>query len=287
MSTLNNYPVWNQQPLQQQQEGEVSDTGGQGSEPVGNESVSEVSEYSLSDGFLKDVPEEHRSIVEPYVKKWDAGVTRRFQDLNGKYKPYEELGIDSETLPQFKEVWEMLNDNPKALYDLLAEALADELGDNNSQETQEQNLGNQNNEGAFQAPPEMLKQFEQQQKMIETLAQIVIGEQESKKTSAEEAEFDNLLGLLKTELGEFDEEYVVMKIANGMAPEEAVRSYQTFVKNVLNQNGAGENNSGGTPPLLSGAGGFSGEQQNLKNLSRQDTKKLVAETLARTAAAQQ
>lgn len=274
----------------------MMDTGQGSGEELGNGegTETEVPEYSPSDyadGFLKDVPEEHRSLLEPYIKKWDAGVTRRFQDLNSKVKPYQDAGIDPEALPQVAELWTMLNDNPKDLYDILAEVLQDEISGAGAGNNGQLPVGNQGeaqnlsgNEGSFQVPPELQQQLSQHNEVLNTLAQYILGQEESKKISAEDVEFDNYLGLLKEEFGDFNEEYVVMKIANGMDGGEAVKEWQSVIQEQINASGAGRTH---LPPLLSGAGGVPVEQQSVRNLSRADTKKLVAETLARAAQAQQ
>ena len=59
--------------------------GGPVGDPVGED-------LSLSSPFLNEVAPDHRSIVAPYIKKWDAGVTKKFQEYSSKLKPYESLG---------------------------------------------------------------------------------------------------------------------------------------------------------------------------------------------------
>ena len=54
-------------------------------------------QQTLGSDFLKSVPEEQRGALEPFVKQWDAGVTRRFQELQSQYAPYRSLldsGVD-------------------------------------------------------------------------------------------------------------------------------------------------------------------------------------------------
>jgi hypothetical protein len=47
--------------------------------------------------YLEQIPEEHRGLVEPAFKRWDADVTRRFQDhsqFRDQWSPYAETGIN-------------------------------------------------------------------------------------------------------------------------------------------------------------------------------------------------
>src|SRR6516164_6951134 len=96
--------------------GEAAQGQGQG-QPQG-----QPSEYSLAEGFLGRVPQEHRSIIEPYVKQWDAGVTRRFAELHSQLQPYTELG-DLETLQAAAGLAQMLEENPYQVYGILHQAL--------------------------------------------------------------------------------------------------------------------------------------------------------------------
>src|SRR5215831_7559944 len=77
-------------------------------------------EQGLANDFLARVPEADREVVGRYVKDWDAGVTRRFQDIHARYQPYDQLGQYSD-LAQYKAVFEYLRDNPQAVYKTLHE----------------------------------------------------------------------------------------------------------------------------------------------------------------------
>lgn len=46
--------------------------------------------------YLEQIPEEHRGLVEPAFRRWDADVTRRFQEASqyrDQWAPFEEAGI--------------------------------------------------------------------------------------------------------------------------------------------------------------------------------------------------
>lgn len=243
-------------------------------------SEGETSEYSIGGDFLKGVPDEHKSILEPYVKKWDAGVTRRFQDLHNQYKPYQDLGLDVEELSQAAQVYQMLQDDDQAkiIYNALHEQFGQEVAD---QFAQEQNQQQQNGSNSLQGlPPEFVQRIDQQQQMLESLAQIILNQQSQSAEAQEDAELDNYLNLLKEEFGDYDEDYVLAKMDAGMSGEDAVKQYQAMVQTVLNQNGSK------LPilPTLSNQGGSSVpvQTQSIKDLPRKDVKELVAKVLADT-----
>ncbi len=293
MSTQNDF-VWNTQPLQQHQSNvepviaDNTDTGGDNSGGSGQGS-SDYSPSEFASGFLNEVADEDKAIVEKYLNKWDSGVTKKFQDLNDKLKPYEEYGLSPEVLPQVGELLDLLENDPKTLYELLAEVVnPDGVPVNNGGTpvgNQQQNLGSGANstEGTFQVPPELLSRVDNQDSLIKAVAQIILGNEEQAKAQQEDQALDAHITELKTKYpGNFNEEYVLMKIANGGDGEEAIKEWQGMIQKELNSAGQKP-----TPPILSGTGGVVSGQQSVKDLSRADTKKLVAETLARVAQANQ
>ncbi len=234
-------------------------------------------DYSLAGGFLEGVPEEHRHIIEPYVKKWDAGVTRRFQELQGRYKPYEELG-DYESLQRAAYIANLLDTEPQRVY----EALKANLGIAESQNADDQQ------EEAPGLPKEYVERLENYEKQLNAVAQYILQLHEAEQTSKEDQELDSYLNLLKDEFGDFDEEYVLTKMYNGASGEEAVRAYQKLVQKQINEAGRAE----GPPrlPTLTARGGAalpSDQAQSVTSLSRSETKDLVANVLRNLAAQDQ
>jgi hypothetical protein len=259
--------------------GESGNQGTEGQQDVGDGSQGQESGYSsFVQELLKDAPKEHVSIMEPYIKKFDAGVTRRFQDLKNQYKHYEPLGWDEETTQQMSEVYRVLNEEPERLYEALKEQL--EL------EEEAQKPGSQVGESGpeFQGlPPEITAQIEQQQQVLAALAQWVMDQDQKSTETVEDQEFDGYLDLLKKEYGEFDEEYVVTQIANGMDGEAAVKAWNDKVQGWLQKVNASTEHLPGA--VLSSAGGGSvpqGESQNLGQIPDKDIRALIANVIGQT-----
>lgn len=227
--------------------------------------------------LLKDLPDEHRGIVEPILSKFDANTTRRFQDLHEEYRPFKETGWGTDELEQARELYRLAEEEPETLYKALKEAF--------DTSTQEQTpTGGAGETQELPGLPAEIQQYiaeqGQHKQALEILAQYVLQEQEAKTFATEDAEFDQYMGNLKTEFGEFDEDYVTAMIANGMDGAEAVQRYQNALQEKIN---AAQGVTSHLPPAsLSAAGGGavpSAETQKLADLSRRDVVGLIANVL--------
>lgn len=231
-------------------------------------------EYSLSGDFLQNVPDEHREILEPYVKKWDAGVTRRFQELHSQYKPYEELG-DPESLQQAVEIYNLLENNPEYVYNVLAQeyghaAAQQMVGEQGLEDEDESPFGN--------LPPEFVSRIDQQQAVLEALAEFVLGQNQAVQEQQEDMELDEYLNNLKTEFGDFDEDYVLIKMQNGLGGAEAVQQYRQMIQAQVN---AANQAMQAVPPVLSGGGTVPADSQvKLGEVPSRDVRKLVESLIA-------
>lgn len=252
---------------------------GQGTEGTVDPNQGPTSGYSeFASQILKEVPDEHKGILEPHLKRWDAGTTRRFQDLNNKYKHYDSLGWDEETTTQMAEVYRMIQEEPESLYEILKAEYGEAVTE---AQTAPSGVGETT---AIQGlPPEITQQLEQQNQVLQALAQWVIDQDKAKAEADGDKEFDGYIALLKTELGDFDEEYVHMAIANGMDGEAAVKQWQTKAQEILNAAGAATKDL--PPAVLSAAGGGAvaqQEPQKLGNIDSKDIRALITNVLTQS-----
>lgn len=251
---------------------EAQETSGQGSEP----------EYSLASEFLNRIPENDRAVVERYVKQWDAGVTRRFQDLHSQYAPYQELG-EVEDLQKAIGLIEMLNETPERFYYALQEqlGLADgtQAGLPTEQQQQPVGGGEQNQPGL---PPEFVSRIDKQEEMLKSIAEYVLNLHNTQQESTEDQELEQYMSLLHDEYGDFDDDYVLTKMFHGADGESAVKAYMNLVQQQVN---AANAPASGLPPTLSsgsGGGAVPTEQIDLGKIPRNDVKSLVADILAQS-----
>lgn len=232
---------------------------------------------SLANPFLNNIPELDRQVVAKYIKDWDAGVTRKFQEIHSQYEPYKQLGASPEDLQAAFNIYQQLNQDPKAFYQALADALGDELEEQGQQETPPQQVN-----PAFQGlPPEFQAEYQQTRKAVEALAQYILDQQDSQKQQAEDAELDNYIKTLRDKHGDFDEEYVLTKMYTaGMDGEQAIAAWKQSVQDYINKAGGVQNS--GQPvfkPLHGGGSVPNEESKKITDLSRNETKNLVAELM--------
>lgn len=72
---------------------------------------------------LMSLPEDIRVLVEPKFKEWDAKTTQKFQELHSEYEPWKDViaNFDPETVSQATQLADLLDKNPKALFDYMKE----------------------------------------------------------------------------------------------------------------------------------------------------------------------
>lgn len=253
------------------------------SEEVDSTSEQEPSEDKLIVGghpaweeVLTAVPEEFHEALIPKLKGWDGGVTRRFQEIHSQYEPlkaFEPLvqqGFDPDTLSQAIGLYQALNDSPDKVYEALGEAYG--FGE------QESESDDYDDEGETSIPRELQEQLDRQERALEAMAEELSRRNEQEQNLQQTQELDNYLNSLRSEYGDFDEDYVVTKLANGMDGEVAVRQYQEIVGPPRTPSAA--------PKVMGssgvGSGGIPTDSPEISKLSSQDTQSLVESILQAT-----
>lgn len=265
------------------------DAGGGATPPADGAGAGQGSqEYSpIATGFLGRVPAEHRALVEPYVKQWDAGVTRQFQELHSQLNPYKELG-DLEQLQAAQNLMQRLEANPWEIYGILKQSL--ETGEYGPQPTgppvataqqptpQEQGLPGD-------LPPAVVQRLDGLQQIVVAMAQQMLGQQQTSTQQAQDEALNNALSQAHEEFGDFDEDAVMAKYMKD--PSKSIADHAGAYMESLNtllaqrQGGMPQNN---LPVILGGGAGgaLPGGNTDVRKLDRGQTQSLIAEVLAKT-----
>lgn len=255
-----------------------SEGNGQVQQQPSGQAQGQPSLSDLGSGFMGRVKPEHQALLAPYIQQWDAGVTRRFQDLHNQYRPYQDLGADPDTLQTALTVYQMLDENPEELVRLVTEQLGQHKGNGTEPQPGAPGSEPQSQQGPgaeFQLPPAIQQKLDALEQIVEKLAEGHIAGQDKQKQDAEDAELDQYLQLLKQEYGEYDEAYVISQMMAGKTGEEAVKAFQTLIQGQVNQRAQPF-----VPPIMGGGGAVPQQQQTIAKANRPDVQNLVASLMA-------
>lgn len=192
------------------------------------------------DEFFNAIPEDYREEVQPLVtpvlEKWDRNVQNRFDN----YKPYEKF-VNESTDPQVMDyamnLLNTLNEDDGALqvFQQLGSYLEQQglIGQEEDERAKPQQQPQDQDVDWSTLPPQLQKQIEELQSGFTTLAEHNLMQQQQRTEADEDAALDAELSQLKGKYGEYDEDWVLAKMVNGMEPEEAVKSYHSWLDDTL------------------------------------------------------
>jgi hypothetical protein len=229
--------------------------------------------------FLDALPTSLHGQVTPILEKWDKGVQQRFSDIHTEYEPYKsfkEQSVDPETINYALGIVNALNEDPRQVYDSLAEyykfeATAAEMVPANGESID----GEWNPETESYTDPRIAKLEEG----VQLMAQMLMDEQQAKAQAAEDSKLSTELADLKTKFGDYDENFVLGRMLNGDTPEAAVKAYQDIVNNIQTNN-----NRPPAPKVIGGGGaGVVSKSVNPASLTESQRKAYIVESLKKAA----
>lgn len=263
----------------------------------------QVTEPELSDaaqGFLKDIPEAERPIVEKYVKQWDAGVTQRFQSVHSEYegwKPLKDAGYDPEEVSQAVALVEALNQDPQGTVKAVAEAYGITL-QQAAQAVQEAIAPVTPQQGApvgttpqlspqqaaqaqgitdqqfAQLPPEV----QQRLQMVDVMAQLFIQQQQAQEQATADKQLEDTLTALRDKHGDFNDQWVLSLAYQTGDIEGAVQQYKQLEAQLGGKQGTPTPGQP-TPTVLGSGGGLPTGSVDVTKLDNKATKDLVKQML--------
>lgn len=230
----------------------------------------EVSTNPLYAEYLEKIPEGFRPIVEPVFKDWDAGVTRKFQEVHQQYDPWKpviESGFDPNVAQQSLQLVQALEQQPESVLLALAQAYGVELAKPEV------------------APPvtpdptgdedELDPRLKQHEEMLQTMGQYLVQQQQQAQQAEEDRRLQETLSTLKTQHGDFNERYVLALMAQGASPEQAVQQFKADL-----QQFTADQKASAAPVVVGPGGGVPANTVDPSQLGDKDTKNLVVQLLA-------
>lgn len=238
-------------------QGDNSEGGGNGVNPAWND-------------VLAVVPKDLHNQVIPHFRNWDSGVQQKIQSVHSDYADYKflkENNVSAEDTRIALGILRAIQEDPKSVYDSLATSYGYGQPEQGQPEIPEALKG---------VPPEVLAQIEQLQGGYQTMAQILLQKQEQEQAAQADFQLDQELNALKKKHGNFDENYVLAYMQQGMPGDQAVKAYQQMVDQILADRSRPQ-----APKLLgSGSNGVPGDGRiDVRKLDPAKTKNLVIEML--------
>ena len=252
------------------------------SERVAEDTVAPAQEESKAapwESYLEKFPDSLHPVAREVFTEWDGNVTKRFQDLHSTYEPYKPFveQWEPESISEALQLAQALESNPKEFYKALAKAYgfteSEQGAENQPEESAPQEL-------EYDPDDPLQARLAQQEELLRALSDKILGEaeaQEQARIQAEQdAQLEQAMNSLKEQHGEFDEGFVLTKIASGVDPEEAVKQFQTLVGTWAARQNAPATSA---PRVIGAGGGLPSTQVDPANLNSKQTKDLVVELL--------
>lgn len=255
-----------------------------GQEPVVSaEPQEQAPEDSLASPFLSKIPAQDRAVVGRYIKDWDAGVTKKFQELRGALKPYEQLG-PAEELQRHIAVSRNLRQNPEGVFKILWNAFQEQYPDDFEQNLArilelEEAMSNEQQQfepfqgnGEQQYEPDPNEAFQQNVLTeLQELRQFKDQYEQTQQQQEESAQLDNFMKAAHTRYGDFDDDWVLLRLSRHGNIEQAMKEWQQFV---------GKHSSGPqrqVPKIPGGQGGVPANKvEDVNKLRGKDRRDAVA-----------
>jgi hypothetical protein len=253
----------------------------------GDTGTSEPAEdLGLASPFLSNIPAADRAVVGRYIKDWDAQVTKKFQSYAERVKPYEALGKVDEITPYVNFARNFQRD-PEAVFRLMWNGLQEQYGDQfdtelarilqlemeeaMSDEYDGQEYEDQGVEGYD--PNEVF-----QQNVVEELGsfrQFMEDYQANQLRAEEEKQLDGVLTAMHQHYGDFDDDWVLQRIAVHGNVQQAHNEWKAMVAKY----GGGQGTPRQAPRVMGGQGGVPSNNVDPSKVRGKDRRQLVANLL--------
>lgn len=257
---------------------------GQGTAPEENaQGQGEVDSSSEGTGinpawndFLEVIPSQLHSQVTPHLQKWDQNYQNGIQKVHSQYEPYKflvENEVPADNVQYGINLVNAIENNPQEVLKALQEWIGEES------EGEEAPVAEQTSEQG-QETPEWLQhpEFKQMKDTVTNLATTLQQERDQQEQAKINQQIEKELTDLKTEFGDYDEEWVLIKASNDPNGDlkAAVQAYKNFEKAAIER--AQQANTNAPPVLPSGSAPVT-QQLNPSTLDDKGRRNLVTQLL--------
>jgi hypothetical protein len=228
--------------------------------------------------ILNSLPDSLHSQVMPTLKKWDENYQQGIQKVHSQYEPYKAIldaGYDPQTLQYSLAVLQKLEEDPRAIYDALAEqnGWAVEQGQTESEDDE------------VYEPGEVLDpRITRAEQLSEAVAEYVMSQHQQQEEDEEDAALDAEINTLREKHGlpedQIIDRFVMGLMLGGMSAEDAFQAYVDTQSSIATRPRAGDK----APIILGSGGGVPSSQITSDQIKNpQQRKALVAQMIAQAA----
>lgn len=235
--------------------------------------------------FLSAIPQGMHDMVKPHLREWDKGVNSRIEAVHGEYadfKPFKDAGVSRDVLEQAYGIYDAINTDPRRVYDILAETYGYNVANaavtasqQNAPQGVPQNVQPQQGESAAEYELGQGGQYNPEiarlQETVQTMANIMLAQNQAQENAKADSALDAELAAARAKHGDFDEQYVLAYMQNGMTADKAAEQYLSMRNGILSGH-----NRPQAPNVISGSGSLPSQAVNAAKLNTTDTRALVA-----------
>lgn len=255
--------------------------------------------------ILEVIPEDLRPVIEPKLKEWDQGVNGKLQAVRSEYEPletYKPLVENNVSLDYVqKALWlaHELENNPEGLvrqaidhYGLDSVLAAQTSSSDPAGNDEDDDEDDENDFGDFDITNH--PQFKAMQKQAEELEKWRREQQEAQETEQAKSALEKTLDDLHNQydidgpdgnkIPGFDNLYVAALMAQGVEPEDAIKSYNDTVNERARMLAGIQQDNETPPPVVMGGDGNTGsgipnEPVNMHTMKDNDVSDLVQQII--------
>jgi hypothetical protein len=253
-------------------DGETSQ-GTESSAPVGNAGGESTGVNPAWNEILSVLPDSLHPVVKPALEKWDTNYNNGIQKVHSEYEPYKAFkdgGYDPQTIQYALAILDKIENDPKSIYDALAEHNGwAEQGQNDSENPEYEPEG--------EVDPRILRA----EQLAEAVAEYTMTQHQQQQEAAEDEALDaEIAGLLEENKLTEDphvERFMLGLMLAGASAQDAMKEYLALTSEVATRPRANS-----TAPVVMGSGGGVPSGQISREQLRDKTtrKSLVAQMVA-------
>lgn len=231
--------------------------------------------------FINEVAPDHRSIVKPYLDKWEKNATQKFQDYSSKLKPWNELGMPVDEVKRYIQAGNRLKNEPEEVFRIMWNSFQDQYGEDFETHLfrilgvmEEEGMSE---EGYFEQEGGEPDQEEVWRSNLEKELTEMREWRSSLEQQAEEAEqeaqLDELLTNMHNQLGEFEDDIMLVMLSRYNDVPKAVKAYNEAMSK------HSQRTSRQVPKTMGGQGGVPNGQVDTAKLRGEERRKAVQAVL--------